>query len=121
MFLGRAAMRLKRYGCPVFAAIVAAGLPVLANAEIQVPAIQVNANAPVGAMQSGPTDHGAAPSASTSVPATLPPPISLVSPRIAPLNSKERVGIAISRRWAARSEMPHAGKDGYVRFLFGAT
>ena len=51
----------------------------------------------------------------------MPPPISLVSPAVAPLNSKERAGVALSRRWANRNEMPHAGEDGYVRFLFGAT
>jgi P-type conjugative transfer protein TrbG len=53
--------------------------------------------------------------------ATMPPPISLVSPAGAPLNSKERAGVALSRRWANRNEMPHASEDGYVRFLFGAT
>jgi type IV secretion system protein VirB9 len=51
----------------------------------------------------------------------LPPPIPLVSPHVAPLNTKERAGVALSRRWANRNEMPHAGQDGYVRFLFGAT
>jgi type IV secretion system protein VirB9 len=51
----------------------------------------------------------------------MPPPIPLVSPAVSPLNSKERAAVALSHRWANRNEMPHAGEDGYVRFLFGAT
>ena len=74
---------------------------------------------------SGPTDHPAGAKATqiaaSTTPATMPPPIPLVSSTITPLNSKERTGIALSRRWANRREMPHAGEDGYVRFLFGAT
>ncbi len=50
----------------------------------------------------------------------MPPAIPLVSSIVAPLNAKEKAAVALSRRWANRNEMPHAGEDGYVRFLFGA-
>ena len=46
--------------------------------------------------------------------------IPLVSSAVVPLNAKEKAAVALSRRWANRNEMPHAGNDGYVRFLFGA-
>jgi type IV secretion system protein VirB9 len=107
----------------VIGGVLVACLPALANAETQVPAIQANANASASAVVPGPTDHpgGATPSVSTSVPAAMPPPIPLVSPAVSPLNSKERAAVALSHRWANRNEMPHAGEDGYVRFLFGAT
>lgn len=101
------------------AALVAC-LPALARAETQVPAIQANATASASAIVPGPTDRSTQ-NVSATVPATMPPPIPLVSPALAPLNSKERAGVAIARRWANRSAMPHAGEDGYVRFLFGAT
>ena len=104
----------------VIGAALVACLPALARAETQVPAIQANATASASATVPGPTDHPTQ-GASAPVPATMPPPIALVSPVVAPLNSKERAGVALSRRWANRSEMPHAGEDGYVRFLFGAT
>ena len=104
----------------VIGAALVACLPALARAETQVPAIQANATASASATLPGPTDHPTQ-GASAPVPATMPPPIALVSPAVAPLNTKERAGVALSRRWANRSEMPHAGEDGYVRFLFGAT
>ena len=104
-------------------AILVACLPALAMAETQVPAIQANANASASTAAPGPTDHpaGATQDASAPAPATMPPPIPLVSPAPALLNSKEKVAVALSRRWTNRNEMPHAGEDGYVRFLFGAT
>ena len=101
-------------------AALLASLPVVANAQTQVPAIQTNATASASATVSGPTDHpGGVPV--SAVPSNMPPAIPLVSSAVAPLNSKERAGVALSRRWANRNEMPHAGEDGYVRFLFGAT
>jgi P-type conjugative transfer protein TrbG len=102
-------------------------LPTLAHAQTQVPAIQATATSAASASVSAPSDHPAGPPGSaaatkvSSVPATMPPPISLVSPTVAPLNPKERHAVALSRRWANRNEMPHSGQDGYVRFLFGAT
>jgi len=115
-------MRLEKNGMKrVIGCVLVACLPAVANAQTQVPAIQANASASASAAVPGPTDHPAGATQSASVPATMPPPISLVSPAVAPLNSKERAGVALSRRWANRSEMPHAGEDGYVRFLFGAT
>ena len=95
-------------------------LPALARAETQVPAIQANATASASAAIPGPTDHPAQ-GESAPVPATMPPPIPLVSSAVAPLNSKEKVGVALARQWANRRALPHAGEDGYVRFLFGAT
>ena len=107
----------------VISAALLASLPVLAHAQTQVPAIQANASASASAAVTGPTDRPAAAtlSAAAPVPAAMPPSIRLVSPAVAALNSKEQAGIALSRRWANRNVMPHAGEDGYVRFLFGAT
>ena len=76
-------------------AALVASLPALARAETQVPAIQANATASASATlrRGRPTirpelrRRAAAP-----VPVTMPPPISLVSPAVAPLNSKERAG-----------------------------
>jgi P-type conjugative transfer protein TrbG len=102
-----------------------ASLPSLAHAQTQVPAIQANAMAAASVFGAGPTDHpigaGTAQAAATPVPAGMPPAIPLVSPSRVPLNTKERAAVALSRRWANRNEMPHAGEDGYVRFLFGAS
>lgn len=105
-------------------ALLAASLHALANAQAEVPAIQAGTGATAGVLfPAGPTDHpgGTTSAAVASVPATMPPPIPLVSPGTAPLNAKERAGVALSRRWANRGEMPRAGEDGYVRFLYGAT
>lgn len=104
------------------AALIAC-LPGLAHAETQVPAIQANASASANAAVSGPADHsvGTTQGASAPVPATMPPPIPLVSPDAAPLNAKEKAGVALARRWVNRNERPHTGEDGYVRFLFGAS
>ena len=102
-----------------------ASLPSLAHAQTQVPAIQANAMAAASVSGAGPTDHpigaGTTQAAANPVPAGMPPAIPLVSPSRVPLNTKERAAVALSRRWANRNEMPHAGEDGYVRFLFGAS
>ena len=109
------------------AAALLAALPALALAQPQVPAIQANAMAAASASVTapGPTDHpagtGATQVATSAVPSGMPPPIPLVSPSQVPLNTKEKAAVALSRRWANRAEMPHAGEDGYVRFLFGAS
>ncbi len=107
-------------------------LPTLAHGQPQVPAIQATANATASVISTplpgnAPSDHPASATnaAATTrvppgVPAGMPPPISLLSPSSVPLNAKEQRGVALSRRWASRNEMPHAGEDGYVRFLFGA-
>jgi P-type conjugative transfer protein TrbG len=124
----------------ILAALLVA-LPSLAHAQTQVPAIQANANAGATAAVNtmalpnrGPSDHmasatavstppatSAPPSAASNVPPGMPPAIPLISSAVAPLNPKERHAVALSRRWANRNEMPHAGEDGYVRFLYGAT
>ena len=54
------------------------------------------------------------------VPATMPPPVPLVSPS-AMLTSKEQHAATLSRQWRQRPEMPVRGEDGTVTFLFGAT
>lgn len=107
----------------ITAAALVACLPALAEAQTQVPAIQANATASASAVAPGPSDHlaGATQTAVAPVPSIMPPPIPLVSPAVASLNAKERAAVALSRRWANRNEIPHAGEDGYVRFLFGAT
>ena len=107
-------------------AALLAALPSLAHAQTQVPAIQAEAAATAAAsVTGGPTDHpagGQVPqAATTAVPAGMPPPIPLVSSAAVPLNTKERTAVSLSRRWANRNEMPQAGEDGYVRFLYGAT
>ena len=108
----------------IVGATLLAALPSLAQAQTQVPAIQATATSTASASVSAPTDHPAgstAPQAPANAgPSTLPPPIPLVSSAVAPLNAKERAAVALSRRWANRNAMPHAGEDGYVRFLFGA-
>jgi P-type conjugative transfer protein TrbG len=100
-------------------------LPSFAHGQTPVPAIQANAMAAASVSGAGPTDHpigaGTAQTAANPVPAGMPPAIPLVSPSRVPLNTKERAAVALSRRWANRNEMPHAGEDGYVRFLFGAS
>jgi P-type conjugative transfer protein TrbG len=114
-------------GICLLAAVPSLTHPSLAHAQTQVPAIQANATAGASASVIGsvPTDHPAAGPATQApanpVPSTMPPPIPLLSPSRVPLNSKEREAVALSRRWANRAEMPHAGEDGYVRFLFGAS
>lgn len=104
--------------------LLLAAFPSLAAAQ-QVPAIQASASASAYAGASGPTDQDGGGRgtqiASASVPATMPPPIALVSPSKTALNAKERRALSLSMRWKNRNEMPHAGEDGYVRFLFGAT
>jgi P-type conjugative transfer protein TrbG len=102
-----------------------ASLPGLAHGQTQVPAIQANATAAATVSDAGPTDHpigaGTTRTAANAVPGGMPPAIPLVSPSRVPLNTKERAAVALSRRWANRNEMPRAGEDGYVRFLFGAS
>src|SRR6185312_10578148 len=102
-------------------AILLAGLPALAHAQAtQVPAIQANASAAASASASTVASNPASQASAGGVPTTMPPPIRLVSPS-APLNAKEKQAVALSRRWANRRAMPHAGEDGVVRFLYGAT
>ena len=107
-------------------ATLLAALPALAQAQTPVPALQANATAAASASVSGPApaDHpagaGATQVTASAVPSGMPPPIALASPAQVPLNAKEKAAVALSRRWANRAEMPHAGEDGYVRFLFGA-
>jgi len=111
------------------------GLPALAYAQAppQVPAIaRVNAAAAASASVSVPSDQAAGVGAAThnsagatkvataSAPATMPPPVPLMSPS-APLNAKERHAVSLARRWAGRAEMPQRGEDGVIRFLYGAT
>lgn len=105
-------------------------------APTQVPAI-LQSNVSAGAVaQAGPTEQARAqaaagftagpgsPSAQSgaapAVPTNMPPPIRLLSPS-APLNAKESRAVALARRWAGRGEMPQAGEDGVIRFLYGAT
>jgi type IV secretion system protein TrbG len=105
-----------------FRAILLAGLPSLAYAQgAPVPAI-AGANAAVTASASaGTVANGAGTRASAgAAPTAMPPPVQLVSPS-APLNAKERTAVSLVRRWANRNEMPHAGEDGVVRFMYGAT
>lgn len=106
-------------------AALLAAVPSLTHAQTQVPAIQAEATATAAASVTGPADHPptAQPSkvAIVAAPAGMPPSIPLVSPSTVPLNAKEKAAVALSHRWANRNAMPHAGEDGYVRFLYGAT
>lgn len=100
-------------------------LPSLAHAQTQVPAIQTSATAAAATTVSAATPASASTPAEThvaaaGVPATPPPALPLLG-HSAPLNAKERHAVALARRWRNRHQMPHAGEDGYVRFLFGAT
>lgn len=120
-------------------AALLAGLPLVTQAQTQVPPILAQADAAASAsatVQPGaaPSDHavsapvsapaGAAhqvvANTAAGVPATMPPPLHVLSPS-APLDAKEKQAVALSRRWRSRREMPQPGEDGYVRFLFGAT
>lgn len=127
-------------GTTLFAGTLLAGLPMQVGAQTpQVPPIlQSHAAAAGSAIAAAPSDRpvasGAMASATASVqaagepastsppaaPAAMPPPVPLLSPS-APLNAKERRAVALSQDWAQRGEMPHAGGDGVVRFLYGAT
>ncbi|HUZ64817.1 MAG TPA: P-type conjugative transfer protein TrbG [Acetobacteraceae bacterium] len=102
-------------------AILLVGLPALAHAEtVHVPAIvhtKVVAAASADVAANEPETQAGG---SGAVPAGMPPPVRLESPS-APLNAKERRAVSLARRWANRNEMPHAGADGAVRFLYGAT
>ena len=110
-------------------------LPSIVHAQgTQVPAI-LQAQAQAAAMAGGGTATAAA-AASTGagggaasgmqaaapggVPATMPPPIPLVSPS-APLDAKERRAATLARNWRSRAQMPTPGEDGVVRYLYGAT
>jgi type IV secretion system protein VirB9 len=96
------------------------GLPALAQAQ-QVPAIAnatANATATATSTRAMPTEAGQG--AASGVPATMPPRIQLPAPS-ASLNAKEKHAVTLARKWASRSVMPHAGADGVVRFLYGAT
>lgn len=112
-------------------AALLAGLPALAHGQqpAQVPAIiRANAASAAGSSAGGSSIATARVSvgppgtqlASNAVPATMPPPIRLLSPS-ARLNAKEKRGVALAHRWAAARYMPHAGADGVIRFAFGAT
>lgn len=95
------------------------GIPSLAQAQaVHVPAL-VGADAAASASVSMST-NGQKTSLPDPPPPGLPPPIHLLSPS-APLNAKEQRAVALARRWANRKEMPREGKDGVVRFLYGAT
>lgn len=124
----------------LLAAVALAGFPALAHAQrppqpAQVPAlVQAEAAASANGLPASPAPGSAAIAAASAsgpgsasaqaqagaVPATMPPPVPLLSPS-APLNTKERAGVAIAYRWAERAELPQPGEDGVVRFLFGAT
>ncbi len=79
---------------------------------------QARAQAAAGVTTS-PGSLAASSGAGQAVPAGMPPPIRLLSPS-APLNAKESRAVALARRWAGRGEMPQAGEDGVIRFLYGA-
>lgn len=99
----------------LLATALAVSVPVLAHAQT-VPAIQASAAASATVM-SAPSDSSAH---SAGVPATMPPPVHLLSPS-APLDAKEQHAVALARTWKARRVMPHPGPDGVIRFLYGAT
>jgi type IV secretion system protein VirB9 len=128
-------------GWLVVGAVLLGAPPTLADAQtesIQVPAIaqaaataEATVGGPLASDQmthpSGGTENAAAvstagqqPPASGPVLPSMPPPINLVSPS-APLDEKEQQAVAIAGRWANRRAMPHPGKDGVIRFLYGAT
>jgi len=50
-----------------------------------------------------------------------PPPVSVLSNTAVTLTAKEKAGLGLSRRWQGRADLPAAGDDGTVRFLFGST
>jgi len=55
-----------------------------------------------------------------AVPATMPPPVSLIAPS-ATLTAKEQHAASLARQWRDRPEMPVRSDDGTVSFLYGAT
>lgn len=54
------------------------------------------------------------------MPPGMPPAVNVLSPS-ARLNPKETRGVGLARRWVAAPRMPHAGADGVIRYLYGAT
>lgn len=49
------------------------------------------------------------------------PAVSVLSSQPAKLTPKEKAALGLSKKWTSRAEMPAAGEDGTVRFLFGST
>jgi P-type conjugative transfer protein TrbG len=103
-------------------------VPIAAHAQgVQVPSLmaQYNANAQsdiqgARASASASTVNLGAPSTGGAVPASMPPPIQLLSPS-APLTPKEHRGAVLVQRWKDRRTMPTADADGTVRYVFGAS
>jgi len=91
-----------------------------ASAAAQVSAGTVPAGGSDAPGASTAADGHAAKQAANAVPAGMPPPIQLLSPS-APLNAKEKQGVALAHRWANARYMPHADADGVIRFHYGAT
>jgi type IV secretion system protein VirB9 len=50
-----------------------------------------------------------------------PPPVTVLSNKTVTLTAKEKAGLGLSRTWTARPDMPAAGDDGAVRFLYGSS
>lgn len=67
---------------------------------------------PVGAQQ--------VPALNTKALETL-PPLHLVSPQNAPLDTKEAQGVRLANQWKTHPDRPQRGPDGRVKYLFGAT
>jgi type IV secretion system protein TrbG len=59
----------------------------------------------------------AAPAGGT-VPKTMPPPVSLVSPD-RPLTPKERTNVAVAQKWIVAPQTPHLDHQGVVHFVDG--
>ncbi|MGE5516189.1 MAG: P-type conjugative transfer protein TrbG [Bacteroidota bacterium] len=53
--------------------------------------------------------------------AQFPPAASALSNQPTRLTPKEKAALGLSKKWTARADMPVAGEDGTVRFLFGST
>lgn len=49
------------------------------------------------------------------------PPLNLISPDKIYLDSKEAHGVKLAEQWKKNPEKPRKGKDGSVKYLFGAT
>ncbi|MEX8140009.1 P-type conjugative transfer protein TrbG [Acinetobacter baumannii] len=58
--------------------------------------------------------------AGAGVPEKL-PPVSLISPNQIYLDGKEAHGIKLANEWKKHPDKPRRGKDGSVKYLFGAT
>jgi type IV secretion system protein VirB9 len=100
------------------------GVPSLALAQQQVPAIDTTASYTPAAAQApagGTASAGTTDADKSQAPQIAPPPVNLLSGRQVSLSPKEQRAVRLSDEWKRRADMPTRGQEGAVVFTFGAT